>query len=73
MIGKFDMIFDQYSRYKACSDLLRQAGVEAGSLVLDIGSGPECLFGRFLPDMTVSFVDPLIPSGLGEQLSLIHI
>lgn len=61
------MIFDQYSRYKACSDLLRQAGVKAGSTILDIGSGPECLFGRFLPDMTVSFVDPLILPESGEQ------
>ena len=61
------IIFDQYSRYKACSDLLRQAGVKVGSTILDIGSGPECLFGRFLPDMAVSFVDPLIPLGSGTQ------
>jgi O-antigen biosynthesis protein len=61
------MIFDQYSRYKACSDLLRQAGITAGSTILDIGSGPECLFGRFLPDMAASFVDPLIPPESGAQ------
>jgi len=61
------MIFDQYSRYKACSEFLRQAGVKAGSMILDIGSGPECLFGRFLSDMTVSYVDPLIPAGSGDQ------
>jgi len=61
------MVFDQYSRYKACSDLLRQAGIKAGSTILDIGSGPECLFSRFLPDMTVSFVDPLIPQGSGAR------
>jgi GT2 family glycosyltransferase/glycosyltransferase involved in cell wall biosynthesis len=61
------MIFDQYSRYKACSYLLRQAGIKAGSTILDIGSGPECLFGRFLPDMAASFVDPLIPPGSGAQ------
>mgnify|MGYP002401000057 CR=1 FL=1 len=61
------MIFDQYSRYKACSDLLRQAGVKAGSTILDIGSGPECLFNQFLSDMTASFVDPLIPQGSGAR------
>ncbi len=61
------MIFDQYSRYKACAYLLRQAGAEAGNTVLDIGSGPECLFSEFVPDMKTCFVDPLIPPGSGEQ------
>jgi glycosyltransferase involved in cell wall biosynthesis len=60
------MIFDQYSRYKACSDLLRQTDFIAGNSVLDIGSGPECLFGKFLPDATLNYVDPLIPSGSGQ-------
>ena len=57
------MIFDQYSRYKACSDLIRQTGFVAGNSVLDIGSGPECLFGEFLPEATMHYVDPLIPIG----------
>lgn len=61
-----DMIFDQYSRYKACSDLLRQTNFVAGNSVLDIGSGPECLFGQFMPDATVNYVDPLIPIGSGQ-------
>lgn len=60
------MIFDQYSRYKACADLLHQANVVSGSTVLDIGSGPECLFGQFMPDVTMTYVDPLIPSGSGQ-------
>ena len=60
------MIFDQYSRYKACSDLLRQASFVPGNTVLDIGSGPECLFGQFMPDATMTYVDPLIPSGSGQ-------
>lgn len=60
------MIFDQYSRYKACSYLLRQTGFVAGNSVLDIGSGPECLFGKFMPDTTMSYVDPLIPIGSGQ-------
>lgn len=60
------MIFDQYSRYKACADLLRQTGFFTGNSVLDIGSGPECLFGQFLPDATMNYVDPLIPIGSGQ-------
>lgn len=59
------IIFDQFSRYKACADLLRQAGLVSGNAVLDIGSGPECLFGKFLSDASVTFVDPLIPSNSG--------
>ncbi len=60
------MIFDQYSRYKACSDLLRQTDFVEGNSVLDIGSGPECLFGQFIPDAKMTYVDPLIPSGSGQ-------
>lgn len=60
------MIFDQYSRYKACSDLLRQTGFSSGNSVLDIGSGPECLFGQFMPEATMNYVDPLIPAGSGK-------
>lgn len=61
-----NMIFDQYSRYKACSDLLRQTDFVAGNSVLDIGSGPECLFGQFMPDAAMTYVDPLIPGGSGQ-------
>lgn len=60
------MIFDQYSRYKACSDLLQQAGLVSGNTVLDIGSGPECLFGQFMQDAKMSYVDPLIQNGSGS-------
>jgi len=61
------MIFDQYSRYKACSDLLRQTGFVAGNSVLDIGSGPECLFGQFMPDAVMNYVDPLITIDAGQR------
>jgi len=60
------MIFDQYSRYKACSDLLGLAGIAPNSSVLDIGSGPECLFGQFMPDAAMNYVDPLIPVDSGQ-------
>jgi len=55
-----EIIFDQYSRYKACADLLKQAGFLSGNSVLDVGSGPECLFGQFLPSASMNYVDPLI-------------
>ncbi|MDO8940089.1 MAG: glycosyltransferase [Methylicorpusculum sp.] len=54
------MIFDQYSRYKASADLLMQAGLTSANSILDVGSGPECLFGQFLPGASMNYVDPLI-------------
>ncbi|APW36522.1 hypothetical protein RD110_04300 [Rhodoferax koreense] len=57
------MLFDQYSRYQACADLLKLGGVGDENTVLDIGSGPECLFKRFIPGSQMYFVDPLIPTG----------
>jgi GT2 family glycosyltransferase/2-polyprenyl-3-methyl-5-hydroxy-6-metoxy-1,4-benzoquinol methylase len=62
--GIEQVIFDQYSRYQACADLIRQTGFISGNSVLDIGSGPECLFGRFMLDASMNFVDPLIPDTL---------
>lgn len=56
------VIFDQYSRYRACAHLVRQCGLESGETMLDIGSGPECLFGRFVPEAKITYVDPLIPA-----------
>jgi hypothetical protein len=38
------IIFDQYSRYKACADLVNQTDFVEGSSLLDVGSGPDCLF-----------------------------
>jgi len=60
------IVFDIYSRYKACSDLLLQTNFVAGNSVLDVGSGPECLLGQFLPEATLSYVDPLISKGSGQ-------
>lgn len=56
------MIFDQYSRYRACAEVLRHAGYKVGSQILEVGSGPECLFGRFVNEQDVTYIDPLIPS-----------
>ena len=61
-VNSTNMIFDQYSRYKACSDLLRQAGFASGNTIVDIGSGPECLFGKFVGERDVTYIDPLISS-----------
>ncbi|MGV7223857.1 MAG: methyltransferase domain-containing protein, partial [Nitrospinales bacterium] len=54
------MIFDQFSRYKACTNFLHQAGLNAHSSVLDVGSGPECFLGEFIPEAKIAYVDPLI-------------
>ena len=56
------MIFDQYSRYHACAEVLRHAGYKEGGQILEVGSGPECLFGQFVNEQDVSYIDPLISS-----------
>lgn len=64
------MLFDQYSRYKACSDLIGSFS-ERGS-ILDVGAGPECLLGEFLYGYPITYVDPLIADphgGDGEYIS----
>lgn len=64
------MIFDQYSRYRACAHFLAQAGYLPGKSVLDVGSGPESLFGSFLDEQDLTFVDPLIaPLEGGEHIA----
>jgi GT2 family glycosyltransferase/2-polyprenyl-3-methyl-5-hydroxy-6-metoxy-1,4-benzoquinol methylase/glycosyltransferase involved in cell wall biosynthesis len=61
------MIFDQYSRYKACSEFIKQANYAPGKTILDVGSGPECLFGKFIRDANVTYVDPLIAINSPEK------
>ena len=54
------MIFDQYSRYKCCAELLEHFSFNEHHSVLDVGSGPLCLFEHFFPDANWTFIDPLI-------------
>ena len=54
------LIFDQFSRYKAAKDLLVHAGLKADTTILDAGSGPLCLFEELLQHHNCTFVDPLI-------------
>lgn len=56
---KNQILFDQFSRYQACSDILDIYGPINGRL-LDIGSGPECLLGHFVDKYEVSYLDPMI-------------
>ena len=65
-LNSYMILFDQYSRYRACADLLHQAGYVAGATVLDVGSGPECLFGKFMRGAAITYVDPLIQSGTDQ-------
>jgi len=53
------IIFDQYSRYRACADLLTSITPETCS-VIDVGSGGECLLGKFMPHHDVTYIDPLL-------------
>ena len=53
-----NILFDQFSRYRACADLLEQLSSQGE--ILDVGSGPECHLGRILPERNITFVDPLI-------------
>lgn len=55
-----DILFDQYSRYRACAELLLRLGATASSRILDVGSGSACLLTDFLPVFDISYVDPLI-------------
>lgn len=55
-----DILFDQYSRYRACAELLQRLGAKVGSRILDVGSGSACLLSDFLPGYDISYVDPLI-------------
>ena len=56
------MVFDQYSRYHACAEVLRHAGYKEAGQILEVGSGPECLFGQFVNEQDVTYIDPLISS-----------
>lgn len=55
-----NIIFDQFSRYQACADIMVKAGVRSEDSILDVGSGPETLFKEFMPENEICFVDPLI-------------
>jgi O-antigen biosynthesis protein len=59
MSEKEVMIFDQYSRYYGVASILQGSSIEFSS-VLDIGSGPYCLLGRFLGGKDITYLDPLL-------------
>ena len=61
------ILFDQYSRYDACANLLNHAGFKTGQTILDVGSGYDCLFGRFLSKINITYVDPLISQSNSDQ------
>lgn len=60
MSNTIDLLFDQYSRYRACAELLLRLGATARSRILDVGSGSACLLSEFLPGFDISYVDPVI-------------
>lgn len=56
---KVEILFDQFSRYQALSDIVEKCG-EASRTMLDIGSGPECLLGFFIKNKKIFYLDPLV-------------
>ena len=61
------ILFDQYSRYAGSVEVLRPS-LRANSTVLDVGSGHGRLLGPFLPEATVSFLDPLLTGETSEHV-----
>lgn len=64
MINK--IIFDQYSRYKVCADVLLNQGIHDGT-ILDVGSGEECLLEQFLPNFDITYLDPLLKNDPSQK------
>jgi len=65
------IVFDQYSRYKACSDILKKVCTTEDT-ILDVGSGEECILEVFLPSRKITFVDPLLslhPERAGNKIA----
>ena len=52
------MTFDQYSRYRACADIIDR--ISNSGDIMDIGSGYECLLGSFIEGRDITYVDPLL-------------
>lgn len=58
---KEPILFDQFSRYKVCADILEKLATP-NDTVLDVGSGVECVLGKLLPNHNITYVDPLFYS-----------
>jgi len=62
---KDSIFFDQYSRYRACSEIVESISNDGN--ILEVGSGVERLLGRFLPDRAITYVDPLFANSESEE------
>ncbi len=51
------LFFDQYSRYRACAEILALTGADGSRSLLDVGGGEECLLGHFL-SAPITYLDP---------------
>ena len=54
------LIFDQYSRYRACAEAVESIAGKERLSVIDIGSGESCLLGHFLAGCDIVYADPLL-------------
>jgi GT2 family glycosyltransferase/glycosyltransferase involved in cell wall biosynthesis len=70
------ILFDQYSRYACCAELVRQV-LPKGGTVLDVGSGFFRLLGKFLgDDIRVTYIDPALanvhePNCIGQEFDAV--
>jgi SAM-dependent methyltransferase len=68
---KREILFDQYSRHAVAAGLAKRLSPDKGT-VLDVGSGYACLLQRFLPQHSLTFLDPLLsgrPDAAGNMLA----
>lgn len=54
-----DLLFDQYSRYRACVELLHRLGITPRSRVLHISLEGSCLLSKFLSGYDITHIDAL--------------
>jgi len=64
------ILFDQFSRYKACADILGKITTQ-NETILDVGSGVECVLGELLPNHKITYVDPLFSNLLKIEDNMI--
>ncbi len=61
------ILFDQYSRYRAVVEVLREMTADRPVRLLDVGSGPECLLHQLLPGFPTVCIDPLLAGREAED------
>jgi O-antigen biosynthesis protein len=69
-IGDSTPIFDQFSRYQSCVDIINSLEGNLPLNILDVGSGELCLIGRLACNFSTTYIDPLITDNTKNQIGL---